>query len=286
MLPSSILEAHNLADERTRESPFIANLLATKNVSFFARVPRYSYIAEKSVADGYYRLMGPGSTELFPGVPSVDISVRDLLKFANVVKGAGGDSAPASPSGVSAAEGAEGSQADEAVLDAITFFDFASAAGALCVYVVSVQHYKTGDLALADFRGVPLVDVNEFTKGIDMTKRINDKQDGDELDEQEIFEFGSDIPSLSKSPIVNVFTTPITHSQSSGLPAPCPDFALMSEACSVKKGYLFSVGSAEFPEALRLVFNVMGCQSASVQAMRRMDYAARAAMKRKVEELE
>lgn len=283
MLPSTIMEAQSLADERLRESPFIANVLATKNVAFFAKVPRHSYIAEKPVADGYYRLLGPNSTELFPGVPSIDISVRDLLKFANVVRGS--ETAPGSPSAASAT-GDGAAAADDAVLDAITFFDFASAAGALCVYVVSVQHYKTGDLALADFRGVPLVDVNEFTKGIDMAKRISEKQDGDELDEQEIFDFGAEIPSLSKNPSVTVFTQPVTHSQSSGVPAPCPDFSLMSEACAVKKGYLFSIGSSDFPEALKLVFNVMGCQSASVQAMRRMDYAARAATKRKAVDLE
>jgi len=294
LLPGSIGEAQGMAEERLRESPFIANVLATKNVAFFARVPKYSYIAEKPVAEGYYRLLGPNSTELFPGVPSIDISARDLLKFANVVKsGSSGssESAPGSPCASSVAEGgvaADGSAvvADETVLDAITFFDFASAAGALCVYVVSVQHYKTGDLALADFRGVPLVDVNEFTKGIDMSKRIREKEDGETLEEQEVFEFGSEIPSLAKNPLVTVSTTPVTHSQSSGVPAPCPDFSLMSEACAVKKGYLVTLGSSEFPDALRLVFNVMGCQSASVQAMRRMDYAARAASKRKAGELE
>jgi hypothetical protein len=294
LLPGSIGEAQSIADERVRENPFIANVMATKNVSFFARVPKYSYIAEKPVAEGYYRLLGPNSTEIFPGVPSIDISARDLLKFANVVKTSSSSSdegsAPVSPCPSSAVEGGgealPGPATDDAVLDAITFFDFASAAGALFVYVVSVQHYKTGDLALADFRGVPLVDVNEFTKGIDMAKRISEKDDGETLDEQEVFDFGSEIPSLSKNPLVTVHTTPVTHSQSSGVPAPCPDFALMSEACSVKKGYLLSLGSAEYPDALRLIFNVMGCQSASVQAMRRMDYAARAASKRKAFDME
>lgn len=291
LLPGSIGEAQGIADERVRESPFIANVLATKNVAFFARVPKYSYIAEKPVADGYYRLLGPNSTELFPGVPSIDISARDLMKFANVVKASSSESAPGSPCASSVTEGgvgADGSMVmgDETILDAITFFDFASAAGALCVYVVSVQHYKTGDLALADFRGVPLIDVNEFTKGIDMSKRIREKDDGETLEEQEVFEFGAEIPSLAKNPLVTVSTTPVTHSQSSGIAAPCPDFSLMSEACAVKKGYLVSLGSPEFPDALRLVFNVMGCQSASAQAMRRMDYAARAASKRKAGELE
>ena len=57
---------------------------------------------------------------------------------------------------------------------------------------------------------MPLSDVNEYTTGINMAKRIREKQDGDELDEQEIFEFGSEIPSLSKNSFATEFTRPMT----------------------------------------------------------------------------
>ncbi len=58
------------------------------------------------------------------------------------------------------------------------------------------------------------------------------------FEEQEIIEFGLEISRLAKNPSVTVQTTPVTHFQSSKVPAPCPDFQsfLMSEVCVVKKG--------------------------------------------------
>ena len=66
---------------------------------------------------------------------------------------------------------------------------------------------------------------------------------------------------------MTVFTKLVTHQQGFGVPALCPDFSLMSEVCALKEGYLLPIGNFDFSEALKMIFNVMGCQSAIVQAM-------------------
>jgi len=260
LLSSSLSGALEISDNWARESPFIMNQVATKNVSFFAKVPMYSFVSAEASTPGVYRLYGPDQGELFPGVPSVDIKESDLLKYTNIVVG-------------------QGEEAATFVLDAITLLDFASAADALWVYVVSVQQYKTGDPGAGDFHGVPMVDTDTFLQCIDFKDKAAQAEAGDDsIDEQELFKFPRAIPNLSDSPVVTVFTNPITKSiDASGLDAPCSDFSLMSEACNVKRGYLVTVGRGDYPDVLRFVFTVMGCQGGGVGGAggaKRVDYAA------------
>ena len=242
----------------SRESQFIHNQLEVKNTSFFARVPPNAFISSTQVCDGMYRLVGEGGSELFSGVPCVDIKASDLIKYANVVSGSS-----------TTAEVNE-----ELVTDAITLFDFASAAGALYVYVVSVPSFKARDPALSDFLGVPIVDSNQFLRSIDFSgQRGADAEEGEITDDRAIFPFRHPIVNLSERPIISVLTAPVFNA--SGPPAPCPDFALMSEVCAVSKGYLVTIGTEEAPEVLRVVFNVMGCQFSPNGTPSRLDYAAR-----------
>ena len=248
-VPSSYAASLELAIAQSRESPFIHNQIEVKNTSFFCKVPPNAFISSAQICDGMYRLVGEGGAELFPGVPCVDIKGGDLLKFANVSTDVSGPV-----------------DREDAITDAITFFDFASAAGALYVYVASVPSFKSRDPALSDFLGVPLIDSEQFLKGVEF-------EDGEEVPEKAVFPFGHPIVNLSDSPSIAVLTSPVFNS--TGPPAPCPDFALMSEVCLVNKAYLVTVGSEEAPDVLRVVFNVMGCQFSPNGSPSRLDYAAR-----------
>ena len=254
----SLPESYPLSVERatdcSRDSVFIHNQLEVKNTSFFCKVPPNAFISSQPVCEGVYRLVGHGASELFPGVPCVDIRARDLLKFANVVTVDRDGAAPG----------------EDSVMDAITFLDFASAASALYVYVVSVPSFKARDPALGDFLGVPIVDSDQFLRSVEFTA---DGEEGEVHEDKATFPFRHPIVDLSDRPIVTVLTTPVFNG--SGPPAPCPDFALMSEMCSVRKGYLVMIGTEEAPEILRFVFNVMGCQFSPNGQPSRLDYLAR-----------
>ena len=279
MLSSSITTATETAETWARESPFIMNQVATKNVTFFAKVPGNSFVCAEPVVKGVYRLHGPEQGELFPGVPFVDILASDLMKYANVVK-------------ASESTGDGETPCDE-ILDAITMVDFACAADALWMYVVSVQQYKSGDPSLGDFHGVPLIDTDTFLKCVDFNEKFGQMESSGEnpIDEQELFKFPGPIPSFSESPVVTVFTAPMSNTL--GQQAPCSDFSLMSEACNVSRGYLVTIGRGDYPDVLRFVFNVNGCQGGGMMGggasgAKRVDYAvARRSMlaKRKAGEI-
>jgi hypothetical protein len=82
---------------------------------------------------------------------------------------------------------------------------------------------------------------------------------------------------------------PFEHAGRPGLPAPCPDFSLLSEELSVGKGYSIAIGTKEIPDIVTLVFNVMGCMSSAAGTLVRLDYASQTAKrlekKRKLLEL-
>jgi hypothetical protein len=163
-----------------------------------------------------------------------------------------------------------GEDLEDRVLDAITLLDFASSASALRLYVVGVQTYKSGerDPLLCDFRGVPLVDVDTFLKSVDF-------EEIGEVGNQAVFPFKHEIASLGAGPIVTVFTNPI---EQVGLPAPCPDFSLVSEASAVK-GYLVTIGTEEMPDIFKMVFNIMGYTTMTGASPVRTDYASAMAMR-------
>ena len=251
-IPASYAASMESCLAYSRESQFIHNQLEVKNTAFFARVPPNAFISSSSVCEGMYRLVGEGGSELFPGVPCVDIKASDLVKYANVASGSGGSDGD-----------------EELVTDAITLFDFASAANALYVYVVSVPSFKSRDPALSDFLGVPIIDSNQFLKSIE----FGSAEDGEVTDDRAVFPFRHPIVNLSDRPIVTVLTAPVFNA--TGPSALCPDFALMSEVCAVSKGYLVTIGTEDMPEVLRVVFNAMGCQFSPNGTPSRLDYAAR-----------
>ena len=251
LLPETFHSAGELAVQRAEESPFIRQQMEGKNVAFYAKAPAKAFVSSVPVTEGYYRMVGPNGSELFPGVPCVDIAKADLLRYANVW---------------------EGVDSEDEVFQAITVLDFASCASALGMYVVCVQnnYSKTKDPALGDFRGVPLVDVDLFLKSVDFEK-------GEEemvvMQDKVVFPFKHEIVGFgSGQPYVTVFTKPIVDVP--GKPAPCPDFSLLSEDMAVGKGYLVTIGTKEFPDIVRLVFNVMGCMSSAAGTPVRLDYAA------------
>jgi len=162
----------------------------------------------------------------------------------------------------------------------------ASCASALAMYVVSVQsgYSKTKDPSLADFRGVPMVDVDQFLRSVDF-----DSPDEEMvvMPDRVIFPFKHDIVGFGDArPCVTVFTKPVLDL--GGKPAPCPDFSLLSEELAVAKAYSVTIGTKEFPDIVKMLFNVMGCMSTAAGAPVRLDYAAQMAKrlqkKRKVEE--
>ena len=272
MLPESIGSATELAVGRAADSRFIHLQLEGKNLGFCSKVAANSFISSTPVAEGYYRLVGPGSAELLPGVPSVDISVADLLRHANIVP-------------------KEGEEVAELVQQAITLFDFASAAGALSVYAVCCRYFKTGDPNLGDFKGVPLVDVDLFLQSVDFHGMLQEGEDGevgegvsaDILEDRVIFPFKHEICNLGGKAFVTVWTNPITPSLLLNsaeppelVPAPAADFSILSEDCSVAKGYLVTIGTKEDPDILRFVLNVMGCQrSVAGGSGQRVDYSSK-----------
>jgi len=254
-IPGSYPESVEEAEGWSRASPFVMNQLEVKNTSFFSRVPANAFISSSPVCDGLYRLVGQGGSELFPGVPCVDIKESDLLKFANMVGG-----------------GVGGDPGSDEVLDAITLFDFASAAEALYVYVTSVPTFKARDPAMSDFLGVPIVDSDQFLKSVEFPGALA-VEDGELVEDRVTFPFRHEIVTLSERPVVTVVTSAVFNA--TGPPAPCPDFALMSEVCSVKKGYIVSIGRDDAPDILRFIFNVTGCQFSPNGCPSRLDYVAR-----------
>ena len=164
---------------------------------------------------------------------------------------------------------------DERELDSITLLDFSSSAGALWMYVVGCQAYKTGDPLLSDFRGVPLVDVDEFLKCVDFDDSGSGGESGSVvMEDRVVFPFKHDIVSLGTRPIVTVFTKPVVALNLSK-PAPCPDLSLVSEDSPVAKGYLVTIGTRAIPDILRVVFNASGFISqVSKDTLVRMDYAS------------
>lgn len=221
--------------------------------SLSRRVPDNSFISTVPVAEGYYRIVGPSGGELFPGVPCVDIAVEDLFRFSNVV----------------------GEELQDKVFDAVTLLDFSSAASALWMYVVGVSSYgnKSSDPLLSEFRGVPLVDVDVFLRSVDFEGVDDDAEVGGVvMEDRVVFPLKFDIVSLGAKAVVTVFTTPVV---SSGTPAPCPDFSLISEASTVTKGYLVTIGTRAVPDMLRVVLNVTGCMTVMPGGSPvRMDYAS------------
>ena len=174
----------------------------------------------------------------------MDISQADLLRFAD----------------------RPGDTQDD-VLDAITLFDFACAASAFYLYVVSTRTNKN-DIGPSDFRGAPLVDANRLLSCISF-------EEGEELEGDATFPLNFSISCLEK----HFASVVISPTFLRGAPAPCPDFSLLSEDCAVVKGYSLPIGTSEAPDILCLVFNVMGCQSTG--GVQRLDYLQRAQRKRK-----
>jgi hypothetical protein len=245
LLPSSEMQAKEMGEAWQTSNPFICNNLEAKNVAFFAKAPVGSYISSIPVVEGFYRIVGPNGAELFSGVPCVDISLHDLLKFSN------------KPATV----------LEDDVFDAITLLDFASSADALYLYVVATHLYKA-DPALSDFRGVPLVDSNEFLSCVSFEDQP--------YPAEAVFPLPYSIQGLEK-PSLTVTTAPVSAQAS---PPPCPDFSLLFENCTIAKGYPFSIGTADAPEVLRMVFNIMGCQ-AQGGTLQRLDYLERAQKRRR-----
>ena len=268
-IPKTYSDSVDLAKSRSEASRFIHNMVEVKNTAFFARVPANAFISASPVCEGMYRMVGDGGRELFPGVPCVDINESDLLKFANIVAaGAVGEGGAS-----------DGVSKEDCILDAITFFDFASAAEALYLYVISVPTFKSRDPALSDFLGVPMVDSDAFLKSVD----IRQGEEGEVISDKLVFLFKHEIVNFSAQPIVSVYTAPVFNAV--GSPAPCPDFALMFEMCSVAKGYLVTIGKEGAPDVLKFVFNVMGCQFSPNNSSNRLDYTARGAKRKAPEAL-
>ena len=264
LLPATFSSASDLAVQRAGESAFIRQQLEARNVAFFAYAPAKAFISSVPVTEEFYRMVGPNGSELFPGVPCVDIAKVDLLRYANVV----GDG-------------------EDEVFKAITLMDIASCADALAMYVVGVQssYSKSKDPALGDFRGVPVVDVDKFLKSVDF-----EDSEGEMvvMRDRVVFPFKSEIVGFGDGvPCITVFTKLVTEAP--GLPAPCPDFSLLSEELSVGKGYSVAIGTKEIPDIVTLVFNVMGCMSSAAGTPVRLDYASQTAKrlekKRKLLEL-
>lgn len=261
-IPKSYSDSVDIAKTRSDASRFIHNMVEVKNTAFFSQVPANAFISATPVCEGMYRMVGDGGRELFPGVPCVDISESDLLKFANIVV---------------AGDAESGVTKEDCVMDAITMFDFASAAESLYLYVTSVPTFKSRDPALSDFLGVPMVDSDGFLKSVE----IRQGEDGEVVEDKQVFLFKHEIVNFSAQPIVSVYTAPVFNAI--GTPAPCPDFALMFEMCSVAKGYLVTIGKEGAPDVLKFVFNVMGCQFSPNKSSSRLDYTTRC-VKRKAPE--
>ena len=66
--------------QRAEANPFIRQQMEGKNVAFYGRVPAKAFVSSVPVAESYYRMVGPNGSELFPGVPCVDIAKVDLLR--------------------------------------------------------------------------------------------------------------------------------------------------------------------------------------------------------------
>jgi hypothetical protein len=252
LLPETFASAGELGLQRAEASPFIRQQIEGKNVAFFSKVPAKAFVSSVPVTEGFYRMVGVNGCELFPGVPCVDIAKADLLRYANVLE-----------------------DGEDDVFQAITLLDLASCASALSMYVVGVQsgYSKTKDPALGDFRGVPMVDVDQFLRSVDFEAQEDEMV---VMGDRVVFPFKHEIVGFGEArPCVTVYTKPVTDVQ--GKVAPCPDFSLLSEDLGVSKGYTVTIGTKEFPDIVKVVFNVMGCMASAAGSPVRLDYAAQMA---------
>lgn len=243
LLPGTDEAAKSLAEDRSRANPFIQSHLEVSNVAFYARAPAGAFISAEPVCPGFHRVVGPDGAELFPGVPCLDVSVHDLLRYSNTLAG------------------------EDAVPDAITLLDFASAASALSFYVVSARSYKQDEAG--EFRGVPLVDVDEFLRPVQFTEETG----------AGVFPAPFTVAGLDPLQI-EVTTVPVTRSPPLALAPPCEDFSIISRASRITRAYYVAIGTLSHPEILAFAFNATGCPSASTLSFQRLDYAQRG-LKRK-----
>jgi len=295
LIPPTLESSLELADQRVKESAFIGSQLELKNVAFYCQIPANSFISASPVYEGTYRIVGKDGSELLPGVACVDIAEADLFRFTNFFR-----------------------KDEDDVLDVITFLDFASAAGALSMYVVSQQNYKTGSCLQGDFKGVPLIDSDKFLSGVDFSshsivpgrggKMDEDEEEG-EVDAKEsvppkiTFPFGFEVSGISDDLHLTVWTNPVSSCDGPVkvgpaaekfqiavappfLPPSCPDLALMSDKIFVKRGYTVTIGEGGGVEMIRLVFNALGSGSYNKSGFERLDYKARAEKRKAREEME
>jgi len=224
MTPSSLgnfISGADSADEvikaRAERCEHIVNCVERSRYGVCGRVSREARVVTIDEGVEFVRIEVPGGDEsVLPGIPFFDIALGDLQAFTNCP----GD-----------------------VLLARSFVDLAIAAGALRAFVTFDDYYNRTEPRLAQYRGVPLVDVTAFLAPVDGTTLegaactvfTTDWKVAHEMTLQKI------ALRVSSAPLSQEAGLP--YGEASVIPPPCRDFPLVSDGCSFNRGYKIHVGN-------------------------------------------
>ena len=218
-LPGDGEQGLRLAEERAALCAPMAKCVERSRCSFYSPVSPLARVVDIRPDLDFVRIECPadsGATPV-PGVPGVDVSLRDLQAFTNTP----GDA-----------------------LAARTLVDLAIAAGALRLFVTFDDYYNRLEPALSQYRAAPLIDVGAFLAPVREA----------ELDPEEprvLFPAPWRVPHDGNLQSVGFLVAPAPRSQQEGEPRgeaevvapPCPDLPLVSCACAYRRGYRVYVGN-------------------------------------------
>lgn len=218
-LPRDGEQAARMAEEQAGLCEPVAKCVERSRYSFYSAVNPLARVVDVRPDLDFLRIECPpdsGATPV-PGVAGVDISLKDLQAFTNHPDDAHG---------------------------ARTFVDLAIAAGALRLFVVFDDYFNRVEPALAQHRGVPLVDVPAF---LDPVKGWN-------LDPKEpyvLFPAPWRVAHSGNLQNIGFLVATAPRTQQAGQPRgdgqvvapPSADLPLVSSACAYHRGYKLYVGN-------------------------------------------
>ena len=224
MTPSSLghfISGADSADEvikaRAERCEHVMNCVERSRYGVYGLVSREARVVTIDEGVEFVRIEVPGGdAPVLPGIPFFDIAFGDLQAFTNCP----GD-----------------------VLLARSFVDLAIAAGALRAFVTFDDYYNRTEPRLAQYRGVPLIDVVTFLAPVDgatlegraCTVFTTDWKVAHEMTLQKI------ALRVSSAPLSQEAGLP--YGEVSVVPPPCRDFPLVSDGCAFNRGYKIHIGN-------------------------------------------
>lgn len=208
--------ARSFCEEQAEKCAPVTNCVDRSRFSLYGNVNTSAKVVDMRADLDFVRIecpRGSGQTPL-PGVPSVDVAFKDLLRFTNCP----GDTTSAR-----------------------TLVDLAIASGSLFMFVTHDGYNNKQEPALSTFRGVPLIDANLFLHPVDGGALEESALDAGQ--ESVLFAAPWSVPQDAELKSIGFQVGAIPKSQEEGVAPPCPDLSIVSAACSFKRGYRVYVGN-------------------------------------------